>query len=168
MLEKIRAAAAAQLDVVPNRSNWWTDARGPATDARSPSPNWRPAGSRVDATFANDNRLTYTYGSAAAHVAVDPGTGHVELLDCVVVEDVGRIVNPLTLHGQAIGGAVQGLGGAFLENLVYNDSGQLLAGNLADYLIPTRPIFRAFGRSPWKTTGRPATPSASRAPERAR
>jgi CO/xanthine dehydrogenase Mo-binding subunit len=72
-----------------------------------------------------------------AHVAVDPGTGNVELLDCLVVEDVGRIVNPLTLHGQAIGGMVQGLGGAFLEHLVYDASGQLLAGSLADYLIPT-------------------------------
>ena len=60
-------------------------------------------GLRVTTAFGNDNRLTYTYGSAAAHVAVDPGTGDVELLDCLVVEDVGRIVNPLTLHGQAIG-----------------------------------------------------------------
>ena len=69
-------------------------------------------GLRVTTAFGNDNRLTYTYGSAAAHVAVDPGTGDVELLDCLVVEDVGRIVNPLTLHGQAIGGMVQGMGGA--------------------------------------------------------
>jgi hypothetical protein len=87
-------------------------------------------GLRVTTAFGNDNRLTYTYGSAAAHVAVDPGTGDVKLLDCLVVEDVGRIVNPLTLHGQAIGGMVQGLGGAFLEHLVYDASGQLLAGNL--------------------------------------
>jgi CO/xanthine dehydrogenase Mo-binding subunit len=72
------------------------------------------------------NKLTYAYGSAAAHVAVDPGTGRVELLDYLVVEDVGRIVNPLTLHGQAIGGVVQGLGGAFMENLVYDGNGQLL------------------------------------------
>jgi hypothetical protein len=43
-------------------------------------------------------------------------TGDVQLLDCLVVEDVGRIVNPLTLHCQAIGGVVQGLGGAFLEH----------------------------------------------------
>src|SRR5204863_3493301 len=84
---------------------------------------------QVTTAFGNDNRLTYTYGSAAAHVAVDPGTGDVELLDCLVVEDVGRIVNPLTLHGQAIGGMVQGLGGAFLEHLVYDANGQLLAGN---------------------------------------
>jgi aerobic carbon-monoxide dehydrogenase large subunit len=85
--------------------------------------------------------LTYTYGSATAHVAVDPGTGDVELLDCLVVEDVGRIVNPLTLHGQAIGGVVQGLGGAFLEHLVYDANGQLLSGSLTDYLIPTATDF---------------------------
>jgi len=96
---------------------------------------------RVTTAFGNENRLTYTYGSAAAHVAVDPGTGDVELLDCLVVEDVGRIVNPLTLHGQAIGGMVQGLGGAFMEHLVYDANGQLLAGNLADYLIPTATDF---------------------------
>ena len=57
------------------------------------------------------------------------------MLDFLVVEDVGRIVNPLTLHGQAIGGVVQGLGGAFMENLVYDANGQLLTGTLADYLI---------------------------------
>src|ERR1700693_4302189 len=67
--------------------------------------------------------------------------GRVELLDLLVVEDVGRIVNPLTLHGQAIGGVVQGLGGAFMENLVYDASGQLLTGNLAGYLIPTATDF---------------------------
>jgi len=70
-----------------------------------------------------------------------PGTGRVELLDYLVVEDVGRIVNPLTLHGQAIGGVVQGLGGAFMENLVYDANGQLLTGTLADYLIPTASDF---------------------------
>src|SRR5262249_19875382 len=91
--------------------------------------------------FANNNRLTYTYGTAAAHVAVDPGTGGVELVDFLVVEDVGRIVNPLTLHGQAIGGAVQGLGGAFLGHLVYDANRPLLTGNLADYLIPTATAF---------------------------
>ena len=51
------------------------------------------------------------------------------------------IVNPLTLHGQAIGGVVQGLGGAFLEHLVYDANGQLLSGNLGDYLIPTATDF---------------------------
>jgi carbon-monoxide dehydrogenase large subunit len=101
-------------------------------------------------------------------VAVDPGTGDVEVLDCLVVEDVGRIVNPLTLHGQAIGGIVQGLGGAFLENLVYDANGQLLAGNLADYLIPTAADFPKVRRLRSTTTGHRATRWASRAPARAR
>ena len=70
-----------------------------------------------------------------------PGDRPSRVAGLLVVEDVGRIVNPLTLHGQAIGGVVQGLGGAFLENLVYDANGQLLAGNLSDYLIPTAPDF---------------------------
>jgi carbon-monoxide dehydrogenase large subunit len=65
----------------------------------------------------------------------------VDLIDYLVVEDVGRIVNPLTLHGQVIGATVQGLGGTFMEDLVYDANGQLLAGNLADYLIPTATDF---------------------------
>jgi carbon-monoxide dehydrogenase large subunit len=65
----------------------------------------------------------------------------VDLIDYLVVEDVGRIVNPLTLRGQVIGATVQGLGGAFMEDLVYDANGQLLAGNLADYLIPTATDF---------------------------
>jgi hypothetical protein len=63
-----------------------------APDGRSLAPAELTADRlRVTTAFGNDNRLTYTYGSAAAHVAVDPGTGDVELLDCLVVEDVGRI-----------------------------------------------------------------------------
>ena len=48
-------------------------------------------------------KRTYSYGAHAAHVAVDPKTGHVEVVDYVAVEDVGRIINPLTLHGQVVG-----------------------------------------------------------------
>ena len=84
---------------------------------------------------------TYAYGAAAAHVAVDPKTGHVEVIDYVMLEDVGRIINPLTMHGQAIGGIMQGLGGTFLENLVYDDQAQFLSGSLADYLLPTATDF---------------------------
>jgi carbon-monoxide dehydrogenase large subunit len=90
---------------------------------------------------------TYSYGTAAVHVAVDPRTGHVEILDYLVVEDGGHIVNPLTLHGQAVGAIVQGLGGTFLEHLVYDEHAQLLTGSLADYLMPTAsdfPVVRAI------------------------
>src|SRR5262249_59992829 len=73
-------------------------------------------------------------------------TGHVEVLDYVAVEDVGRIINPAMLHGQAIGAIVQGLGGTFLEHLAYDEHGQLLTGSLADYLMPSTsdfPVVRA-------------------------
>jgi carbon-monoxide dehydrogenase large subunit len=83
------------------------------------------------------NKRTYSYGAAAAHVAVDIKTGRVDLLDYVAVEDVGRIINPLTLHGQTIGAVVQGLGGAFLEHFVYDENAQLLTGSFGDYLMPT-------------------------------
>ena len=134
-------AAAARLGVSSAEVEL-VDGRARTGDGRSVSfAELAAEGLRVDTAFANNNKLSYSYGSAAAHVAVDPGTGRVELLDFLVVEDVGRIVNPLTLHGQAIGGVVQGLGGAFMENLVYDASGQLLSGNLADYLIPTATDF---------------------------
>ncbi len=94
----------------------------------------------VEASFFN-KKYTWAYGTQAAHVAVDPGTGHVKVLDYLSVEDVGRMINPLTLHGQAIGSIVQGLGGAFLEHLVYDDQGQLLTGSFADYLMPTATDF---------------------------
>jgi carbon-monoxide dehydrogenase large subunit len=93
-----------------------------------------------EAAYAS-NKRTYSYGAHAAHVAVDPRTGHVALVDYVAVEDVGRIINPLTLHGQAVGAVVQGLGGALLEHFVYDAEGQLLTGSLADYLMPTADAF---------------------------
>ena len=141
LLDKLRAAAATRLGGSADDIEL-VDGRARISDRRSVSlAELATDGLRVDSTFANNNKLTYAYGSAAAHVAVDLGTGRVELLDYLVVEDVGRIVNPLTLHGQAIGGVVQGLGGAFMENLVYDANGQLLSGTLADYLIPTATDF---------------------------
>jgi len=102
-------------------------------------------GISAEGTYSS-NKRTYSYGAHAAHVAVDPGTGHVALIDYMAVEDVGRIINPLTLHGQTVGAIVQGLGGALLENLMYDAEGQFLSGTLADYLLPTAsdfPVIRA-------------------------
>jgi carbon-monoxide dehydrogenase large subunit len=95
---------------------------------------------QADGEFANHHH-TYAYGAAAAHVTVDPGTGRVELVDYFTVEDIGRIINPLTAHGQVVGAVVQGLGGALLENLAYDEDGQFLAGTLADYLMPAAADF---------------------------
>jgi carbon-monoxide dehydrogenase large subunit len=70
-------------------------------------------------------------------VEVDPATCAVSVLRYVVVEDCGRIINPLIVEGQAIGGIAQGIGAALLEELVYADDGQLLTATLMDYLVPT-------------------------------
>jgi carbon-monoxide dehydrogenase large subunit len=93
-----------------------------------------------EGSFLN-KKHTYAYGAHAAHVAVDLKLGRVELIDYVAVEDCGRIINPMTLAGQVIGAAVQGLGGALLEDLVYDAQGQFLTGSLADYLVPTASDF---------------------------
>jgi carbon-monoxide dehydrogenase large subunit len=78
--------------------------------------------------------------SNATHVAVvevDPETCAVTVRRFVVVEDCGRIINPLIVEGQAIGGVAQGIGAALLEEIVYGEDGQLLTGSLMDYLVPT-------------------------------
>jgi carbon-monoxide dehydrogenase large subunit len=89
----------------------------------------------ADGVFSN-SKATYTYGTGIAHVTVDAGTGHVEVIDYVVVDDVGRVINPETLHGQVLGAAVQGMGSVFTEEIAYDEDGQLLVGSLADYLVP--------------------------------
>jgi carbon-monoxide dehydrogenase large subunit len=91
-------------------------------------------------TFANSKR-TYSYGAHAAHVSVDPRTGHVAVLDYVAVEDVGRAINPALVHGQTVGAVVQGLGGVFLDHLIYDINAQLLNASLADSLLPTATDF---------------------------
>jgi aerobic carbon-monoxide dehydrogenase large subunit len=82
---------------------------------------------------------TVTYASAVhvAYVEVDVGTGHVKLLRYVVAHDCGKVINPLIVDGQVHGGVAQGIGGGLLEDMVYDDEGQLLTGTLMDYLVPT-------------------------------
>ncbi len=80
--------------------------------------------------------------SSATHIAVveiDPTTYHVQVLRYVVAEDCGRIINPLVVDGQVHGGVAQGIGAALLEEIVYNEAGQLLTGSLLDYLAPSAP-----------------------------
>jgi carbon-monoxide dehydrogenase large subunit len=78
--------------------------------------------------------------SSATHVAVveiDPATCAVSVRRLAVAEDCGRVINPLIVEGQTIGGVAQGVGAALLEELVYSPDGQLLTGSLMDYLVPT-------------------------------
>ncbi|WP_341991871.1 xanthine dehydrogenase family protein molybdopterin-binding subunit [Azorhizobium sp. AG788] len=78
----------------------------------------------------------FSYATHACVVAVDPRTGATEILDYVVVEDCGRMVNPMIVEGQAYGGVAQGIGTALFEESTYDDQGQPLASTLIDYLLP--------------------------------
>ena len=132
----LRAAAARRFNCDPSEIELTEDeVIGPKRE-RAFIREFSGDGIEVEESFSN-SKHTYAYGAHCAHVAVDPGTGHVEVLDYVAVEDVGRIINPLTLHGQVIGAVVQGLGSAFMEHLQYDERGQLLTGSLADYIIPS-------------------------------
>ena len=81
---------------------------------------------------------TVTYASAVhvAQVEVDVGTGGVKLLRYVVAHDCGRVINPTIVEGQVHGGVAQGVGGALFEEMVYDETGQLLTGSLMDYAVP--------------------------------
>jgi len=82
---------------------------------------------------------TVTYASAVhvAYVEVDVGTGAVRLLRYLVAHDCGKVINPVIVEGQVHGGVAQGIGGALLEEMVYDDQAQLLTGTFMDYLVPT-------------------------------
>lgn len=79
---------------------------------------------------------TFSYAAHAVTVAVDPETGDVEILDYVIAEDGGKLINPMVVDGQIYGGLAQGIGTALYEEMKFDSSGQPLASTLADYLLP--------------------------------
>ena len=111
-----------------------------ATAAR---PGWghkRPEG--IDAglevtSYYEPPTVTWAYASNAAIVEVNPATGQVLIENYVEVHDAGVLVNPAIADGQVKGGLVQGLGGGLLEEITYDENGQLLTGSFMDYLLPS-------------------------------
>ena len=79
---------------------------------------------------------TFSYACHAALVAVDVEIGAVEILDYVVVEDGGKLINPMIVDGQVLGGIAQGVGTALYEEMPFDSEGQPLASTFADYLLP--------------------------------
>ena len=83
-----------------------------------------------------DYPFIFTNGVQASYVEVDPDTGFVKLLKHWAVEDCGRVINPRLVDEQIRGAIVQGIGGALLEECLYDDQGLMLNANMADYLVP--------------------------------
>jgi carbon-monoxide dehydrogenase large subunit len=87
------------------------------------------------ATFTPPS-VTFPNGCHVCEVEIDPDTGAVRVVRYTVVDDVGRMINPLLVKGQIHGGAVQGLGQGLAEVLAYDEAGQVLAGSFMDYAMP--------------------------------
>ncbi len=75
-------------------------------------------------------------GSHVCEIKIDPETGSATIERYCVIDDVGRITNPLICHGQIHGGIAQGVGQAMMENMVFDDTGQMLSGSILDYCMP--------------------------------
>jgi len=106
-----------------------------------------------ESAFYDPANFTFPCSSHVVQVEVDPDTGAVSLQRYVAVEDVGKVINPMIVEGQVIGGIAQGVGQALWEHGVYDENGQLLTGTLSDYAMP-----RAH-RLPPIETDRVETPS---------
>ena len=121
------------------------------------------------ATYAPE-RDTFPNGCHVCEVEIDPETGEVALLSYLVVDDVGTVINPLTLAGQIHGGVAQGVGQILMEQVVYEPgSGQLLTASFMDYAMPRADACAACGSSATRCRPRairwapraPARPAAS-------
>ena len=100
-------------------------------------PDVNPGGLELTAGYkAKRDTGTFSYAAHAAVVAVDTATGETEILDYVVVEDGGVLVNPMIVDGQILGGTAQGIGTALYEEMPYDAQGQPLGSTLSDYLLP--------------------------------
>jgi carbon-monoxide dehydrogenase large subunit len=98
---------------------------------------------------------SYAFGCAVCEVEIDPETGVVEVVRYTSVDDVGRAVNPLIIHGQTHGGIVAGVGQALMERIVYDADGQLQTASFMDYAMPRADQF------PFFTTDISEVPAAS-------
>jgi aerobic carbon-monoxide dehydrogenase large subunit len=137
--------SAEQLDIVDGNVVTWDGNAGPsitlAEIARALAPTSKLRGERepglaADGWFYSDH-MNYPYGVHIAVVRVDRDTAGVTVERYLVAYDIGKAVNPMLVEGQIAGGFAQGLGGALLEEFHYDERGEPLAVNFADYLMPT-------------------------------
>ena len=94
--------------------------------------------------FFDPKDMLLDYGAHVAVVEVDAETGHIALLRHVMVDDCGRVINPLLVEGQVHGGAAQGIGQALMEAVVYDSGGEPLVGSYSDYAMPHATDLPAF------------------------
>jgi len=150
--EKILDISAAYLDVasdelefsagkVEGKSDSGGEPRldlGQVLELARPSSRYNQGEMGLDVTsYFRSYEECFPCGAHAVHLTVDPETGKIDIERYVVAEDVGHVINPMILTGQLVGATAQGIGATILEELVYDENGQPLAGSLIDYLLPT-------------------------------
>ena len=114
-------------------------------------PNTEPG--MVATHFWEPPNFTFPFGAHIVVSEVDRETGQIEIKRYVAVDDCGKVINPMIVDGQVHGGVAQGLGQALWEEAVYDETGQLVSGELMDYAIPKATML------PWIESSRTETPS---------
>jgi aerobic carbon-monoxide dehydrogenase large subunit len=115
---------------------------GLASVAQAARPGWdhrRPEGIEAgleQSFYWEPPTVTWSNATHLVQVEVDIASGEINIEQYVVAHDCGVVINPMLVEGQVVGGSVQGLGGALLEEFVYDREGQLLTGSLMDYALP--------------------------------
>jgi carbon-monoxide dehydrogenase large subunit len=97
-----------------------------------------------DEAFFEPSNNTYPFGCHISMIEIDRATGEPTLLKLVAVDDAGNLINPLIVEGQIHGGLAQGIGQAMVEEVVYNEQGQLVTGSFMDYAVPRAEDFPRF------------------------
>jgi carbon-monoxide dehydrogenase large subunit len=118
----------------PSKFVTWQQIAQAAYDPKNYPPDMEPG--LVATAFYEPSNFTFPSGTHICVCEVDIETGEVKILRYVAVDDCGKVVNPLLVEGQIIGGIVQAFGQAMMEQCVYDENGQLLTGELLDYAIP--------------------------------
>ena len=89
-----------------------------------------------ETAFFDPVNFSFPSGAFICEVEVDPDTGHTEIVQFTSADDFGTIINPMVVEGQVHGGVAQGIGQAMLEQVIYDEAGQLLTGSYMDYTMP--------------------------------
>jgi carbon-monoxide dehydrogenase large subunit len=119
--------------------------------AKNMPPDMEPGLSAT--SFFEPKNFTFPFGTHICVVEVDRETGEIHIQRYIAVDDCGKQINPLLVHGQVHGGIVQSLGQALYEEVVYDENGQLVSGSLMDYAVPRASMI------PWFELDSTETPS---------
>jgi len=149
--DNVTFAGGVCTDERSGKSVSFAEIAAAAYHAKRLPPNTEPG--LVATNFWEPPNFTFPFGAHIVVTEVDRDTGCIDIRRYVAVDDCGKIINPLIVAGQVHGGVAQGLGQALWEQAVYDDTGQLVTGELTDYALP-----RAQNM-PWLECSHTETPS---------